>query len=192
MIIILLLIPLLCISFTLYIMSLYYFIINNDHNLLMILITVFVNIILSFFIIKIFIKTNEDIPSIMNLDKRSNLIHGYFSFINMFLYGISLIINSIIFKINIYNIITGIIIVILFIYITYEHVLRTDKIVLTLTGIDDTKKGLTCLYFCNNNDEMFEYYVKDNIYKEDANYLCKIGKSSKCIKKILKEVIEIE
>ncbi len=192
MIIILLLIPLLCISFTLFVMSLIDFILNNNYNLIIILATVFINIVLSFFIIKLFIKSNDDIPKILNLDKISNLIHGYFSFINMFLYGLALIINSLLFKINIYNIITGIIITILFIYITFEHVFRTDKIVLTLSSIDDTKEGIKCLYFCNNNDEMYEYYIKEGTYKEDAKYLCKIGKSSKSIKKIIKEVIDMD
>lgn len=189
----LLLIPILCISFSLYIVSLIDFVLANNLDILMVSLTAFINIIVSFFVIKIFIRDNEHIAFIMNLDKLSSLIHGYFSFIIMFLFGLSLVINSFLFKINVNNLTIGTIIIGVFIYITIEHVLMSKEYILKLVDIDDSESNVNRLIFESNNEEEFEHYVsKKEKYKVNSKYLCKVGKSSKCIKKIIKEVIELD
>lgn len=173
-------------------MSLTDFVLTNNLDILMTSLTAFVNIIISFFVIKIFIRNNDHIAYIMNLDKRSSLIHGYFSFIIMSLFGISLVLNSCIHKINVYNLTIGLVIIITFIYVTIEHVLKSTKEVLKLIDIDDTETNVNRLVFENDKEEL-EYYVnKKANYKVNNKYLCLVGKSSRCIKKIIKEVIEID
>lgn len=190
MISLLLLIPILCISFSLYIVSLIDFISANNLDILMVSSTAFINIIVSFFVIKIFIRDNEHIAFIMNLDRKSSLIHGYFSFIIMFLFGASLVINSFSFKININNLTIGSVIIVMFIYITIVHVLMSKEYILKLVDIDDSESNVNRLIFENNDEEEFEYYVsKKEKYKVNNKYLCKVGKSSRCIKKIIKEVV---
>lgn len=193
MISLLVLIPIICISFTLYIMSLIDFIINNDLDIILISLGAFISIIISFFVLKVFIRDNRHIPAIMNMDERSSSIHGYFSFIIMFLFGLSLVLNSIIFKINIFNLTIGLIVIVLFIFITIEYIIKSSKIILLLIDIDDIDSSFRLLVFEDESGGIYQYYVsKKHTYILNKHYLCKIQKSSKYIKKIIKEVIEID
>ena len=191
MIMLLLLIPALCISISLYVMLLINFITSGNCDLIL-FITIFINIILSFFTIKIFIKSNSNIPFIMNLDNLSNSIHGYFSFIIMFLFGSSLILNSCFNKLNIFNLVIGILIFVSFIYITVEHIIKSKKEVLLLESVDEIEEYINCLNLIKE-DTTYEFYVDKKIkYKENSKYLCKLNSNNKYIKKIIKEVIEID
>ena len=182
MIMLLLLIPALCISISLYVMLLINFITSGNCDLIL-FITIFINIILSFFTIKIFIKSNSNI---------SNSIHGYFSFVIMFLFGSSLILNSCFNKLNIFNLVIGILIFVSFIYITVEHIIKSNKEVLLLESVDEIEEYINCLNLIKE-DTTYEFYVDKKIkYKENSKYLCKLNSNNKYIKKIIKEVIEID
>lgn len=193
MISLLLLIPFFCISFSLYVLGLLDFIINNSFDIVLVTGSAFTSVVLSFFIIKNFICNNDHIASIMNLDKKSSIIHGYFSFFILFLFSISLIVNSFVFKYNMMNLIFGTMFIIAYIYITYEYIIKTETKVLKLVDIDDLDEDLNRLIFEINENEEAEYYVnKKTNYKKDKTYLCKINKSSKLINKVIKEVIELD
>lgn len=193
MIVLLFLIPILCISMSLYVVSLVSYIVMNSFDVLLTSVTAFISIVVSFFVIKIFIRDNEHIAFVMNLDRRSSLIHGYFSFFIMFLFGISLITNSFVHSYNLANLAIGFMFILLFLYVTFESVLKSQKQVLKLVDIDDIDENLDRLVFEDKTNQEYEYYVRKNsIYNVNKDYLCKIGKSSKLIKKIEKEVIDID
>lgn len=187
MISLLILLPILCIVLSLYVVMLINFVLTNDLDMMLTFLSAFLNVVISFFVIKTFISANGNIAFIRNLDRKSDIIHGYFSFILLFILGVSLVINSIVHKINMYNLIIGLFIIISFIIITYVHLIKTIKEALELTDIDDTEDELNCLIFLKNGEEL-EYYVnKKEKYKINSKYLCKISSSNGSIKKIIKE-----
>lgn len=182
----------LSISIILYIVSLGIFIVYNHLNISMLIITLYSPIIVSFFFIKELIMLNEDKAIFRNLDNRFSVVHGYCSFVLLFLFGISLIFNSLIHRFSILNLVVGFMIFVLFIYITLKYILSVKNKVLMLVSVDDTEEGVNCLYFENGDDE-YEFYVnKKKKYTSNVNYLCCLDGSSKYIKRIIKEVVRID
>lgn len=190
MVAILLLIPLLCISFSLYIMNLYNFIVFNDLDIIILISTLFINIVFSYVLLKLLIKHNEIYPTILNIDEFFSLYYGYITFLELFLLAIGLILNSIVNSINIYYLTTGILIMLLFFYITYEYIIQSSKVYLTLESINPYNKHVNLLYFKDDKDFYQIYRSASITYEEDKRYLCLINKGTKRIKRIVKEASE--
>ena len=188
MLVILLLIPIFCISMSIFIMNLINFIILNELDILLFTGTIFINIISSFFILKLFIKNNEESAFFMNLDQNFSIVYGFFSFCLMFIFGLFLIINSVVNEINIYYLSIGIILVVFFIFLTFMYFIKQEKRELILSNIDEFNESLNLLSF-KSDDYLYKIYVsKKEEYIENKKYLCLINKSTNRIKKIKKEI----
>ncbi|MCH5166693.1 MAG: hypothetical protein J1F35_02250 [Erysipelotrichales bacterium] len=105
-------------------MNLINFVTFNELDLLLLSITVLVNVITSFFILKLIINNNKESNFIKKIDRNFYAYYGYFCYLQLFIFGIFLIINSIINKINIIYLLIGIMLVLFFIYVTINYIIK--------------------------------------------------------------------
>ncbi len=191
--IILILIPLLCITVSLFIMSLFNFITINEFDIVLISTTMFLNLILSFLISHLLIKTSKNNSRILlNLENRFLSIFGFYSFNIIVLFGLALIINSLIFQVNIFNLVIGSMIIIFYIWIFFSYIVINKNKVLNITVVDKINNYIDLLYLSDETQE-YELYVKhDETYTEGSSFLCKFNPMSKEVRKIIKRVIEVE
>lgn len=189
MLLILILIPLLCITLSLFIMSLINYVTINELDVLMISTTLFLILVLCFVTIRLLIKNGKNTSVLLlNIDRNFLSIFGFLSFTIVAFLGICLLINSLLFKINIFNLVIGIVIIIFYTWLFINYILRKKTKVFSITMIDKVNNyiDLICL---SDDDHEYEIYVKHNKkYIEDASYLCAYNPMSKEIRRIIKSV----
>ncbi len=183
--ILLLTIPLFCLSFALYLMTLLNFIMLNEMDFVILSFTICSIFIFSFISFKLLIKTSEDTSfRLLNMDNNFINIYGFFSFNIIGLFGISLLVNTFINLFNPLNFGFGFCIILWYLYILYTYIWDNKEEILTISYIESINKNIDLLYF----DEDHCLYVRHNdIYQEEKKYLCKVNKMSKEIRKIIKE-----
>lgn len=185
MILILILIPILFIFISLYIGCLNTFIIENNLNTIILLISVCAIIILSFIILKNIINIDKNNSKLYNINKKSDLYHNYFSLIISLIFAIYLIIYAIIYTKYIYLIIS-IFIIILFIYFTYISFFIYKKEEFQLIDIIEIQENRVYkLVFSNKEFGLINYYTNNNKYKLNCTYICSYNKKIKIINKII-------
>ena len=188
MMIVLLLIPILCVSLSLYIMTLINFIAFNELDNLLFLGTMLINIVTSFFIFKLIIKNGEQYALIMNMSCDFSNYYGYFSLILLFIFSISLIIHSVVNGMNIIHLTIGIILSLLFLVVTYLYFFKRERKELVLNSINEYNEYLNILYFYEDNHNYKIFLSKKINLVENKKYLCLVSKYSNTIKKIKKEI----
>ncbi len=192
LLILLIIIPMLTISFALYIMTLINFISFNELDTLMITISILLILVLSFISGRLFIKTNKNpLAYILNLDNNYINIFGFYSLNIIGILGICLLVNSFIYRINLFNFGIGIFIVIVYVYLLYAYLIDNKNIVLKLEVISE-EDGVNMLYLKDADGKEYDFYVNhSDKYIEDKTYLCRYNKMSKEVRKIIKEVKEV-
>ena len=190
--IILILIPLLCITVSLFIMSLFNYVTMNELDIIMLSITMFFNLVLSFAIGHLIIKNNKDSSAyLLNLENRFLSVFGFYSFNIIVLFGIALVINSLLFSVNTFNVIIGLIIIIFYIWIFISYLIMNQNKVFNITVIDKINDHIDLIYLSDESGE-YEFFVHHSKkYIEGSSYLCKYNKMSREVRKIIKEVIEV-
>lgn len=189
LLLLLILIPVLCISITLYILTLTSFISTTNLDTITLTITIFINIIITYLLPKLLIKCFDD--SILLLNRRSsfNLIHSYLSFMFITLFGISLVLNSIVSNLNVIYLIIGSVIIILFVFVTITQFFCVKVCIFTLEDIIEIKKRVHCLILKDENNNEYEVYVSNkDRFKISNKYECKYNKNTNRIQKIIKEI----
>lgn len=185
----LLLIPVFSIIICMYIMTLITFIVNNEFDILMIILSFFTSIISIYIILKLLIHEKIANAFLLNLEPKFNTVIGLFSYVLLFLLGLASIINCFIHGINYFYFASGILLVILFIYALTEYFMKNESVIFKLDYIEKVNKKTNLLYF-SNNDKKYEFYANSNIkYNKNKEYLCAFNKSSSNINKIIKEVV---
>ncbi len=180
----LLLIPLICICLSLYGMTLINFVTINEFNITYFSLEIFVSIVLSYFIMRLIIKSYPASPVINNLDNSFSVIYGYISFSILAPSGIAFIANSIKFGINTYNLPIGILITCLYIFINY-YFFKRKNLNLTLIAIDKIDNNLLYLSFKSEENDIYTFYTNSNVvYKENNQYSCIINDFTKVLIKI--------
>lgn len=189
---ILILIPLLCITVSLFIMSLFNYITLNELDIFLISTTIFIILVLGFIIMRLLIKSSKETSArLLNIDNNFLSIFGFYSFNIVTLFGACLVINSLLYKINVFNLVIGLTIIGVYIWIFISYVLMNKNKTFTITMIDQVNKYIDLLYLSAGEEE-YELYIKhDKKYVEEQSYLCKYNPMSKEIRKIIKRVIEV-
>lgn len=184
MILILILIPILFIFISLYIGCLNTFIIDNNMNTIILLISVLSMIIISFLLFKNIINIDKNNSNLYNINKKSDLYHNYFSILISLIFGICLTIYAFIYNKYMYLIIS-IFIIILFIYFTYISFFMYKKEEFELLDIIEIKENRVYKLVLNNKEYgIVNYYTNNNKYKIDSIYICLYNKKTKIINKI--------
>lgn len=184
MILILILIPILFIFISLYIGCLNTFIIDNNMNTIILLISVLSMIIISFLLFKNIINIDKNNSNLYNINKKSDLYHNYFSILISLIFGIYLTIYAFIYNKYMYLIIS-IFIIILFIYFTYISFFMYKKEEFELLDIIEIKENRVYKLVLNNKEYgIVNYYTNNNKYKIDSIYICLYNKKTKIINKI--------
>lgn len=188
LILLLLLTPILCICLSFYIFTLVEYITSGTMDTVVLLLTIMLSLILSFIDLKLLINSNKKDIYLLNMDNKINTIHGYFSFILLFIFGVSLLIRSFINNTNIYDFILGMLLIILFIYVTYEYIFSSKTDVFEIEDIEEYDDNISLIYL-SLNDLILEYFVlnKDG-YKKNGKYEVIYKPNLKYIKKIKGEV----
>lgn len=192
MIFILILIPLLCITISLFIMSLFNYLTINELDIFLISITMFLILVMGFITMRLLIKNSKETSvTLLNIDNNFLSIFGFYSFNIVALLGVSLVINSLIYQMNIFNFAIGLLIIVFYIWIFVSYILINKKKVFKITMVDKINDYIDLIYLSDDFHE-YELYVKhDKKYIEEQSYLCKYNPMSKEIRKIIKRVIEV-
>lgn len=188
MAIVLLLIPILCVSLSIFIMNLINFITLNELDILLFCGTTFVYILTSFFVLRQIIKTNEQSAFFMNLDRDFLEVYGYLSYLPLFIASIFFIIDSCLNELNLIYLISGIVICIFFLYITFQYFIRKEVKELKITNVSEYNKYVNLIYLTDEINT-YEFYISNKIkLKEDSMYRCVLSKKTKKLKRIKEEI----
>lgn len=180
----LILIPILSMIFCLYVMFLYDFI-TNAATLPIIVGIIFGLIMITYLLLISIIKNKDKSYKIYELEDRLIFFHGYLSLIYLFLFGISLLLKSLLVQLNILQFGIGILIIIIYLYSTYVYIFKRDKKILTLIDIEKEKEKVYNLSFMDDK-VIYEYYTDDSTkYRENKSYVCTVNLTTKKIYKIV-------
>ncbi|MDE6141785.1 MAG: hypothetical protein K2G03_04190, partial [Bacilli bacterium] len=167
------LIPIFCIGLVMYIMTLYNYAILNALDVPLLTIGFLITIVLSFFIVKLFYKILPKTAKYLNKEQNSNTVYNIFTFVIMFLFGLSIFIKSLNAKFNIFDCVIGIIMVSLSSYVISTYFLSYGSEVLKLTDIENIDDKINCLKFEHEKYGIIEYYTNDSNFKVDSMYKVK-------------------
>jgi hypothetical protein len=173
-----------------FISNIFEFMITNELNIIVILITVFLILICSLFLPQSLYDLFKRNKFIRNLDIRSNLFISYVSILLLFLFGISLIVNITLFDFSIFKCIVGISLILIFIYFNY-YIFTFKETVLEVMDVS-IEDNLNCITFIDDKDNLIEYYTKDINIKSDTHYKVLYNKNTRWVKKIIGIVSVIE
>lgn len=192
MVLILLSIPVLCVSLSLYVMSLYNLAISGNMTDPLMLMSLLFSIIFSFISIHLIVKNLPVSAKLLNFKNRVISVIGYISIILFTLFGVSLFINMMITEFDVMKFFISIGTILLFTYATYIMFIYKEVKVFNLFSIEKEGK-VYLLSFSSDDDEIAEVYVNSKKeYKENKNYSVLYNKYMKLIVKIKNEVIDIK
>ena len=98
-----------------------------------------------------------------NRPNRFMIYVSYYSFIHLFLLGLALIINSIIYQFNLLNVFLGGTMIGFFLLATIQLIRKKEEIVLTIVSIDDSENAhIKCLTLESEKKHLLEFYVPGN------------------------------
>lgn len=175
-------IPILTIFFVIFITDIFLYGFNNELVFSSLLISTLIIILLTYLLPTSLTKLFKNSPFLNNLNLNTNILSSYISFILLFLFGISLMINSILFTFSIYKVFIGILIIVLFIYVNY-FIFSSSEEELTVIATDK-ENGLTLITFEDDAEHGYEYYTLRKDIKIDYKYRVKLNKKTKWIYKI--------
>lgn len=186
------LIPIFCIGLVMYIMTLYNYAILNTLDVPILTIGFLTIIILSFFIIKLIFKILPKTAKYLNKEKNANTIYNIFTFLIMFLFGISIFVKSLNSNFNAFDCGVGMIMVSLSIYVISTYFLSYGSEVLKLMDIEAIDDKIKCLKFEHEKYGIIDYYTNENDFKINSMYKVKLNKKTKIISTIEGNVHNIE
>lgn len=192
LILLLLLIPVFFVGLIMFIMTLVQYSLGNGLDTIIFLVGLFILTISGFIIPKFLFKLFPDKVFFMNQDNYASSTYSYFMFILLFMFGISNLVNSIIGGYKVLEFAVGIVIILLFLYVSINYMFKYEDIILELDSIDDDKNKNYCLNFYSEETGLIEYYSKDGNYEEEKFYLVSFNKATRTIKKIKRKVINVD
>lgn len=168
--ILMLCIPVFAIGITVLIGSLVTFVLSNDINYVVLLISMFTTIVSGFLISKnlkaIMPKTVKSLNILNNMD----IYFSYFNFVLFVLFGLAYLCNYFFYK-NIFYLAIGMSCIAFYIYITYAFFGEKKEVKLKVKSINTTIKNVKCLALVDEYMHEFTYYVIPDFNVEVGNLI---------------------
>ena len=191
-IVILICIPIFFVGLSMYMYTMYDFIINNNLDVALMLISVFATILTSYLSLKEIGLLESNSYKVVKFQSRIDSIIGVVSFTLLLVFGISLIANNFINGMNYSKLLIGVSIVILYTYIIYINFLHKKEYVFKIIGIDKIGDKLFLVTLDNKTTGLVEMYLDNkNGIKKNKSYKCYYNNYNKRMVKILNEVVDV-
>ncbi len=188
------LIPIFCIGFVIFVMSLFNYAIHNNLDVPLLTIGLFIIIILSFIIIKLFYQSLPKTAKNLNSELNSNTIYNLFTFFIMLLFGFTVFFKSFIKDFSVFDCVIGTFMITISLYTISNYFLCFENTVIKLVNIEDYDDKIKILDFEHQEYGLFNYYISDDIekYQIDKLYKAKLNKKTKIIRTVDNQVHNIE
>ena len=183
LVLLLLLIPIFCMSVSIYASMLYLYV-QGDTHLVPMLISIFLVVIIGYVLPRIFYKLyKSNTASSLNAEKKVILLSNYISYIVLLAFGISLLIRCIKNDENVLEIYLAGGIVFLFIYITYAYFIGYQKLEWTIIDVTEKNKKTNILMIENKEYGLYQVYTNSSDkYEVGKRYTFKFNPNSKIFK----------
>jgi hypothetical protein len=169
-IVLLLCIPIFAIGITIFVGSLVTFIVTNEINYVLLLISMFITIVSGFLISKNLKSIMPNTVKSLNIIKNMDIYYGYFNFILFVLFGLAYLGNYF-FSQNVINLAIGGLCISFFIYVTYAFFGDRKEVRLKVKYIDDTIKNVKCLTLVDDSLSEYKHYFKSDFNVNVGDYL---------------------
>ena len=191
-IVILICIPIFFVGLSMYMYTIYDFIINNNLDVALMLVSVFATILTSYLSLKEIGLLESNSYKVVKFQSRIDSIIGLVSFTLLLIFGIALIVNSFINTMNYSKLLIGLSIVFLYIYVIYVNFLYKKEYVFKIVSIDKLGDKLFLVTLDNKTTGLVEMYVDNkNGIKKDKSYKCYYNNLNKRLIKIINEVVDV-
>lgn len=185
------LIPVLCIAFSLYVMTLYQYATTGALDTLFLVISIFVLVFGTFMLLICITKQNEKNIFLKEIEDRLLSYHAVICIVYLLMFSVALFIKTIIVKNDVLLNMVSIALSIFCIYAIYDSLFKKPKVVVELTSIGELYDDLYELSF-STNEEVYTCYVKSlKGYKENKKYMCTVNTRLSKVYKIV-EYVEVE
>ncbi len=185
MILLLLIVPLLCIVFCIYVGCLVNMIIYNSYDMFYILISVMISLLAFYGCLHFYFKSSPKNAKTLNYERYIPIYHGYFSFFLLLLLGLANLANYIIYQASVVNLFAGLLFSIIGIYVFIVFGINYKQETFFVSDIFEENKRILGLELSNNNGLVLEYYVDSKSkYKIGDRFSVKYHKHTKIIKNI--------
>ena len=183
LLLLLLLIPVFCMGMSVYIATLYQYVVDKL-NVLPLILSVFDIVILGYILPRLFYKIyKSDTPGSLNAEKKISNFSNYLSYIIMLLFAVALLIRFIITHESYLDIYVSVIIILLFVYTTYIYYFDYKNIEFEVNDITDINKKTKLMYLENKEFGVKELYIgNDTEYEIGKKYILKYNKNSDLFK----------
>lgn len=183
LLLLLLLIPVFCMGMSVYIATLYQYVVDKL-NVLPLILSVFDIVILGYILPRLFYKIyKSDTPGSLNAEKKISNFSNYLSYIIMLLFAVALLIRFIITHESYLDIYVSVIIILLFVYTTYIYYFDYKNIEFEVNDITDINKKTKLMYLENKEFGVKELYIgNDTEYEVGKKYILKYNKNSDLFK----------
>ncbi len=183
LLLLLLLIPVFCMGMSVYIATLYQYVVDKL-NVLPLILSVFDIVILGYILPRLFYKIyKSDTPGSLNAEKKISNFSNYLSYIIMLLFAVALLIKFIITHESYLDIYVSVIIILLFVYTTYIYYFDYKNIEFEVNDITDINKKTKLMYLENKEFGVKELYIgNDTEYEVGKKYILKYNKNSDLFK----------
>ena len=183
LLLLLLLVPVFCMGMSVYIATLYQYVVDKL-NVLPLILSVFDIVILGYILPRLFYKIyKSDTPGSLNAEKKISNFSNYLSYIIMLLFAVALLIRFIITHESYLDIYVSVIIILLFVYTTYIYYFDYKNIEFEVNDITDINKKTKLMYLENKEFGVKELYIgNDTEYEVGKKYILKYNKNSDLFK----------
>lgn len=191
-ILILLLIPVFFVGIVIFTCTLVDYAFSNNLDVIFLMIGLFGTLISSFFILKEVGLIETKNYRLLKFQKKVDVYIGLISFTLLLMFGLSLIFNSVKNTMSAPRVFIGSSIIVLYFYVIYACFIEKKEYVCVVKDILKVSDNAYLVLLYNKELDINEFYVKDKKgLKKDKLYKVKYNKTSKCVTKILNEVIEV-
>ena len=183
LLLLLLLVPVFCMGMSVYIATLYQYVVDKL-NVLPLILSVFDIVILGYILPRLFYKIyKSDTPGSLNAEKKISNFSNYLSYIIMLLFAVALLIRFIITHESYLDIYVSVIIILVFVYTTYIYYFDYKNIEFEVNDITDINKKTKLMYLENKEFGVKELYIgNDTEYEVGKKYILKYNKNSDLFK----------
>ena len=192
-IIILVCIPIFFVGLTMYTYTMFDFMFNNNLDVALLLVSLFATLLTSYLTLKELSLLDGKTYKMVKFQSRVDSIIGIISCTLLFVFGVSLLVNTSLHGLNYSKLLIGVAIAILYLYIIYMNFINRKIEVFKIISIDKISDKVYSITLENKEEGLVEMYstTKDNI-KKSKFYKCSYNKFNKQVLKILNEVIDVK
>lgn len=183
LLLLLLLIPIFCMGVSVYIATLYQYVVDKL-NVLPLTISIFVIVVIGYILPRLFYNLyKSDTPGSLNAEKKVYNLSNYISYIVLLFFATALCAKFIINRDSYLDIYVALIIIFVFMYITYVYYLDYKNVEFKVNDIVEKNKKTSTMYLENKEYGVKEVYIDPNSeYKIGEKYTFKYNKNSDLFK----------